>query len=160
MFPNAPQNPFRVSIDPPKKQHNFFTQAAHQEFAELLINVDSVLNLVPHDITQSAKEYYCSVRYPNEPFDSNARRRSIAIRANPGVGRCYDCILHAQLSLPYSRLARVILVSIWEVAPTEDYLIGEAAVPLDDQRISQTNPWPLRERSNAIVRKFLKTCLS
>ena len=48
-----------------------------------------------------------------------------------------------------------MLVSVWQASPVEDRIVGEAAVPMDDVRIAQTNPWPLREAENNRSKLFI-----
>ena len=57
-----------------------------------------------------------NARYPDEPFDGHIERRSATIRGNPGAGRCYDVVFHAQLVLPKRKIPeKVVIVSVWEV---------------------------------------------
>lgn len=105
------------------------------------MNVDSALDL-PSD-SMGPHRYCTTASYVGEPQDEVDSRRTQGVRATPSAttpGR-ENCVFHQHIRVPYNSRQQFLMVSVYEL--DFDAFVGQATIPLAEQRLSATSPWPL-----------------
>lgn len=120
---------------------------AHDDNGVLIVNVDSALDLQPSD-RFGVHYYYATAHYLSEPEVEVASRRTVSVKARPVKDSSADslqenCVLHKRIAVPYNSRQQFVMVDILEEDQLGDTFIGQATLPLADERLASTAPWPL-----------------
>lgn len=131
----------------PRRQSGSTKTSAENGY--LVVNVDSALDLTPSD-QFGAHHYYATAGYPGESEEEMEERRTVAVKANPSPTNPQkeNCVLHKRIMVPYNSRQQFVMVSIFEADQLGDTFIGKATVPLAEQKLVSTSPWPLIRDSN------------
>lgn len=143
---------------------SFYTIAASQGFPRgqqpgntkapaengyLVVNVDSALDLTPSD-PFGAHHYCATAGYPGETEEEMYERRTPVVKANPSptTPQKENCVLHKRIMVPYNPRQQFVMVSIFEADQLGDTFVGKATLPLAEEKLLSTAPWPLIRDAN------------
>lgn len=122
---------------------------APAEHGYLVVNVDSALDLTPSDAF-GVHHYWATAGYPGETQEEMDERRTPPVKANPSPTRPQkeNCVFHQRIVVPYNPRQQFVMVSIFEEDQLGDSFVGKATIPLAEERLPSTAPWPLIRDAN------------
>eukprot|EP00929_Paragymnodinium_shiwhaense_P031217 TRINITY_DN17543_c0_g2_i1.p1 TRINITY_DN17543_c0_g2~~TRINITY_DN17543_c0_g2_i1.p1 ORF type:complete len:628 (+),score=129.23 TRINITY_DN17543_c0_g2_i1:141-2024(+) len=96
-------------------------------------------------LAAAAASYFVTAYYPGESEDARAARRTRPQKATPSAAneRFEECKIWNMITVPFNSRQQFVKVALYRVELQGDALVGEATVPIADERCSQVGLWPV-----------------